>query len=595
MKRKILFIFSVLMLTFALSACGHTHAFGEWETAKEAACTEEGVEQRLCACGERETRSTGFAHIYKYGICTECGQSAREHGYTSAVPENQGVKNVIDRAYLLTDVEWTPLDDVPGLSGNGKVIAFEAGKTYKGIPYSGVTENDCYVGLNVSLTSYLTALKNTNSVLYTENLQSTNTKAATYYGTVCSKFVLYALDVPGSYNANNMANIPGMDTIALAGEYTLDQLKIGDVVVNLVKHTTMCTDILYGADGEVAFVEISEAVYPTTRRRLFSPEEFYSRFETYMLCRYQHIADAAAVETVALADSYALMPRFGDKYNYKVCNARATVDVLESGYYKAVILRDGVIEEEIVLNGAASFSFDRSIPGDLEMYLQKEDGTKSASVYARVVRSTVKVTDSSVFGNGKLSVDFEGTSGTPLYVQVGTAHAVFCNIEGKQASAELSFASSAVTASYVRVAYQNEYGVYISEWKPFSDYEGSSTDPLLSQAECLCGLALSPLSPIPKINYEKPGYFVYSMIPVQEKETYYSEGANRMWFLDACGNAISTFNASKESAVKYQFTVPEGAAFVSITYSPFIKGKEHVEIVHNYKNGVCLGCGAEEP
>ena len=274
-------------------------------------------------------------HVYKNGVCTECGEHASLHGFTPALPENQGVRNAILRAYSLTDVEWTPLEDVPGvkkIDGEFTVIYFKAGVTYKGIPYSGVTANDCYVGLNVSLESFLSALKNTKSVLYTENLHSTNSKAATYFGTVCSKFAQYALDVPGSYNTNNVANIPGMDTVALPGKYTVDQIKLGDVILDVVNHTALCTGILYDTEGNVAFIEVSEAVLPLTRRQLWSVEEFYEHFASYRLCRYRHIDSTPAVSQTAMEDSYALMPRYGNRYNYPVSSTKAVVDVLESGY-----------------------------------------------------------------------------------------------------------------------------------------------------------------------------------------------------------------------------------------------------------------------
>ena len=241
MKNRLVLLLSLMLCLALFTACDSAHIceFGEWKTIKDATCTEKGEQERCCSCGEKEINNVDTAHIYVNGICTACNKSVLdlEAGYTHAIPENQGVQNVIDRAYLLTDVEWTPLKDVPGLKGNGKLIVFEAGVTYKGIPYSGVTYNDCYVGLNVSLESFVTALENPESVLYTENLQSTNSKAATYFGTVCSKFAQYALDVPGSYNTNNVANIPGMETIALPGLYTVDQIKRGDVVLNVEKHT----------------------------------------------------------------------------------------------------------------------------------------------------------------------------------------------------------------------------------------------------------------------------------------------------------------------------------------------------------------------
>ena len=76
--------------------------------------------------------------------------------------------------------------------------------------------------------------------------------------------------------------------------------------------------------------------------------------------------------------------------------------------------RETGIVEEILLNGATSFKFDRSVPGLIEMYLEKEDGTRSGSIYAQVVESTVTVTDTSGLAQGKLTVEFDGSYGTPL-------------------------------------------------------------------------------------------------------------------------------------------------------------------------------------
>lgn len=524
-------------------------------------------------------------HVYKNGICVHCAQSVLSLGYAHAVPENQGVQNAIDRAYLLTDVEWTPLLDVPGVkkvNGNNSVVPFKEGVTYKGIPYSGTIYNDCYVGLNVSLESFLTALKNKNSVLYTENLFSTNPKSASYFGTVCSKFVQYVLDVPGSYNTKNVANIPGMETLALPGEYTVDQIKLGDVVLHTTRHTTVCTDILYNADGTVAYIEISEAVMTLLRRMLWSPAEFYEHFAEYRLCRYSYIENTPAVASLTEKSSCALMPRFGDKYNYKVSNVKGVVDVLENGYYKAVIMRDGTVINEVVLNGMSSFGFDRSIPGYIEMYLEKEDGTKSDSVFACVVKSSVNVIDSSNYTEGKLTVSFNGSSGTPLYVEIGS-QSVFCNVKGQVDTAEISFDLSKVAWREIRVAYQNEYGIYLSDRIPFATVPNTSEDPLLSLAQYWDGYTLTPSNSTPTEQADKSGYWTYAFIPVDENSTYYSMGANRMWFFDENKKPIKTYNASKDGAVKHQFTTPEGTAYVSITYSPksVEKGTETIQQVHN--------------
>ena len=38
----------------------HTHVFGEWEMIKEASCSVQGEEMRICSCGEKENRYTAL-------------------------------------------------------------------------------------------------------------------------------------------------------------------------------------------------------------------------------------------------------------------------------------------------------------------------------------------------------------------------------------------------------------------------------------------------------------------------------------------------------------------------------------------------------
>ena len=561
----------------------HTHTYKT--TVTSPTCTKQGYTTHTCDCGETyvDTYVPPADHQYKNGICKVCNTSALDSGFIHAKPENQGVANAIARAYQLTDVEWTPAADMPGvkkINGEFTVVPFQAGVTYRGIPYSGVTATDTYVGLNVSLESFLTALQNENSVLYTENLFSTNPKSATYFGTVCSKFAQYVLDIPGSYNTNNVANIPGMDTIALPGEYTVDQIRLGDVVLHTKDHTTVCTDILYDADGNVAFIEISEAVMHLTRRMLWSPEEFYEHFSGYRLCRYQYIDAVPAVDTIHSPENYALMPRLGNKYNYKVSSNTGIVDILQSGYSTAVILRDSEEINRISIDDTTqTFGFNCSIPGHIEMYLEKSDGTRSNSVYANVVTSSITVDDSTRFATGKLTVTIDGTSGTPLYVQVGSAHAIFCNLEGQEGTVELTYPVSKISNRQVRVAYQNAYGIYLSKWVSFTADENPSHDPLLSKGQYWNGYNITPSNPTPVIQENKVGYWSYSMVPVEENTTYYSMGATRLWYLDANGNGISTINAYKDSEVPCQFTTPAGTAYVNIAYSSSLvnQGNEKIE------------------
>lgn len=69
---------------FLLTACEHTHEFGEWIVEKEATCTENGRNAAYCSCGESKTKPI-YAEGHSYGswkttknaTCTEEGEKTR--------------------------------------------------------------------------------------------------------------------------------------------------------------------------------------------------------------------------------------------------------------------------------------------------------------------------------------------------------------------------------------------------------------------------------------------------------------------------------------------------------------------------------------
>ena len=89
-------IFKVLMmlvLALALIGCGevegHTHAFGEWVTVKEATEAEEGLKERTCECGEKETETIAkLEHVHNFGDCKcACGEGKVEEEVKIIVPQ----------------------------------------------------------------------------------------------------------------------------------------------------------------------------------------------------------------------------------------------------------------------------------------------------------------------------------------------------------------------------------------------------------------------------------------------------------------------------------------------------------------------------
>ena len=52
------------------------HSFGEWKATKNATCTVTGMEERRCSCGETEKRSINTVPCKeKNGLCAMCGKT----------------------------------------------------------------------------------------------------------------------------------------------------------------------------------------------------------------------------------------------------------------------------------------------------------------------------------------------------------------------------------------------------------------------------------------------------------------------------------------------------------------------------------------
>lgn len=53
----------------------HIHSFGEWVTVKEADCSQKSEQERVCTCGEKESKTGELGnHVYKNEKCTVCGK-----------------------------------------------------------------------------------------------------------------------------------------------------------------------------------------------------------------------------------------------------------------------------------------------------------------------------------------------------------------------------------------------------------------------------------------------------------------------------------------------------------------------------------------
>ena len=186
--------------------------------------------------------------------------------FTSDVPETLGQLACLARIRQLRDIQYTPVADLPYNGGT-----YAAGTLITGLPYSSVRKTDKFIGYNVSLHTFMTALHNPQSVLYTK--ESSEYHAKTWYGTNCSTFVSYAYDFPYHNPTAIFADMDCIEPIDVA------DMKLCDAA-NMIEegasggHIVIISGIVRNGAGNIVTVEISESDGIGVSRTTMSYEAF---------------------------------------------------------------------------------------------------------------------------------------------------------------------------------------------------------------------------------------------------------------------------------------------------------------------------------
>lgn len=386
--------------------------------------------------------------------------------YVSDVPENAGVRNALLNMKQLEQIKYTPLKDIPQQKGD-----FEAGVEHTGIPYSSTRPEALFAPANVSLHTFMTAVQNPNSYLYTVDLgESGNVNGHTYYGTVCSTACGYALGIAPNYSTHQWAEIPGMKVI---DNQSAGGLKLADTVVGK-GHVVMITGITRTKRGKIGTITTTEAAGSGVFSLDYTPAAFERKYppSDYQYCRYTKVNTVKheASPYVAVGDekpqtvtyNTAIIPRKGDKANW-LKGQDVVIDVLKPGKYTRVeIYKDGklhttkAIESVITLSDLAAGSYKARLT----------DGTNASDWCYWIV---VDATSSAVArgSDGKVTVTFSATNATPRWVQWadgkhnGTLH--ITELTARQAADGVAECSYAAGSYKIRVAFETEYGIIHSE------------------------------------------------------------------------------------------------------------------------------------
>lgn len=204
-------------------------------------------------------------------------------------PQHLGQVNVIRKALQLCNVKWTPVrDTMPSCGGgsNSQIVGgrafFKANVENTGIPYSSTGFDGKAIGSDITLETFMTAVKNPNSVLYTIDLRDTlsSNLVGAYYGNNCSSFTNVVQGIYCIVKGRNN-NFAGNKIIEFPK--TAEALQIGDVIYlsNAAVdsgHTVVVIGIEKDANGFITNITEAEEDGEKARIYTYTKDQFETRF-----------------------------------------------------------------------------------------------------------------------------------------------------------------------------------------------------------------------------------------------------------------------------------------------------------------------------
>ena len=374
----------------------------------------------------RDLRVVLSSSVLSLAVLFCCAQDSKNEKVplVEDVP-SQGALNAIKRAYQMTDLRFTPVDSFYANS----IKTYQKGITYQGLVYSSVKETHTFVGMDVSFHTFMTALHNPKSVIYTENVRKPpyhGHNCGAYYGTVCSGFITYALDLKIYQKSYDYAS---SDYFQLVDDQSSRGVCLADVI-NSGGHVQLVTRIKRNPrNGRAVEIEICEGVRPGCRRVILSGEKLdrlLSRTKKpRKLYRYKYLD---SVKYVPMTDFVAvgnerLTPFI---YNDDICTSRGdkvcyvvgenVVLNINKGYKELEIFKDSGLYQTLTIGKELDISVTDLPYGN---YKARVVNGKKKSDY-----TYWKVIDVNVKANPKESrIFFHSNNAVPVYAE-------FCSLSG---------------------------------------------------------------------------------------------------------------------------------------------------------------------
>ena len=311
-------------------------------------------------------------------------------------------EQAVANARVMSQVKWTPVADGMPMQWRGY---FQKGNEYTGVPYSNQTHGGrTYgrsIGFEVFLKTFLAAVENPHSVLYTEKIPESRHENAykSYYGMVCSSFTSHALQCGFQFLArqhdphDGEGSRPPRRGVVRVDPQSAQAAKVGDII-QTPSHVEIVTGITKNEEGQVTHVRVEDSRPPTVRTRSRSVSDFNShissggrglyrvtdldawrennRAEWFLFPNYEEDSTAPTINRVLLLDHGDWVPYFrGQEVKINVMDRDAR------GVETLVIQRGDAVVEEIRLSGTGIIERSFAECGDYSVHCVMSDGSLS--------------------------------------------------------------------------------------------------------------------------------------------------------------------------------------------------------------------------
>ena len=409
-------------------------------------------------------------------------------------PQSKGVENALKRAKQMVELQWVPIQKIPAgygfTSPTGKHFIdawLPAHLPQTGMIYSSSRVHNKFVGTNVSIETFMTALANPNSVLYTRPQHGLCRCGFSFYGTVCSVFASYVCDLPYSVPTSAWLKVPGVSVVEFE---RLEELQLCDILLvydppRSMTHIAVITDILRDVNGNVHKIYVSESTTPRCRCTAFTPEQFrrYWLDDGYQVVRYAGIHDVTYTPSPYIpleGDPYTeppvynstFMADYGNKANYKP-DETVEFSVFEEGWETVEISGPDGLAVSLPITGS-TVSYTPSVPGFYTAVCRK-GGQVSQSVEFCAAQAEITL-DKDTFAVGEpIRAAFRA-----LIPDDEIFHVIISNQDLFQrgnraltqeeiAARRIEFANDLAPGKYVvSIAARGRYGIYITRTPLFT-------------------------------------------------------------------------------------------------------------------------------